>query len=261
MFDAFFQMTDIAIFSLLGIITVVVSLTGVFLVKRFIPIQLRYENNAVIGVTCALISVIYAVLAGITALYLTNNNTYTIEAVQNEASAVANLYRNSSLLPEPTRGQIHHTLKEYLHEVINVEWPLMAYGKKINTDGDAIVDVVSQQLKMQHQPTTTELTVIQEMLDEMKIWYDARQKRISMSYAKLNPEIWVVIFIGTVLMLFINYLFGMNFYLHLYIVIATALIISSMVFLLITLDRPFQGEFGISAEPFQTLLAFVHTKA
>jgi hypothetical protein len=58
------------------------------------------------------------------------------------------------------------------------------------------------------------------MLQEVRVLYDARQQRIQMSYFQLNPEIWVVVVLGTILTLCINYLFGMNFYLHVFTVSA-----------------------------------------
>jgi len=78
--------------------------------------------------------------------------------------------------------------------------------------------------------------------------YNARQQRIHMSYELLNPDLWIVIVVGTILILFITYIYDMNFYLHVITITATALMASSMIFLLIALDGPFQGEFAIKSD-------------
>lgn len=253
MWGNLFHLTDIKLFLIVGGIFIIISISGVFLVKHLLPVDFRYKENAVVGVTCALLSVIYAVLTGITALYLTNINSYTADAVQREANAVADLYRDSAWLPETTQKQIQSKLQNYLHQVIDVEWPQMKSGQKVSMQGDLILNAVAADLKNQLQPSPSELVMTREILNEIRTLYDARHQRINMSYSQLSPETWVVIFIGTVLMLFVNYLYGMNFYLHIYVVVVSALMLASMLFLLITLDRPFQGEFAIDSTPFQML--------
>lgn len=257
MLDALYKISDTAIFFLLTIITVGISLIGVFLAKRYIGIDLRYKENAVIGATSALISVIYAVLIGIMALYLTSNNSYTSDAVLHEANAVADVFHGSIWLKEPIRSQIQGELKHYLNQVIHTEWPAMANNSVIDHGGDIYLYKINEILRNYTNPTATEEIAMREMLNKINILYDSRHRRINMSYAKLSPEIWVVVFIGAILILFVNYLFGMNFYLHVYVVITVALMVTSMIFLLVTLDRPFQGQFAIEPEPFQSLLTFI----
>jgi hypothetical protein len=260
MFVSLFQLPDIAIFFLLSSITIVISIIAVFLVKRFIPIDFRYKDNSVIANTSSLINVLYGVLAGLTALYLINNNSYTTDAVQREASAVANVYRGSQYLKGPVKEKIRMEIIQYLHDVINVEWPLMGDGKHINEDGDLIIDNIYDNIHHSNNVDLNDALIQHDMLGEVRALYDARQQRIHMSYSQLNPEIWVVVVLGTVLTLCINYLFGMNFYLHLFTVSAAALMASSMLFLLVSLDRPFQGEFNIEPDAFRALLAIIENK-
>jgi hypothetical protein len=42
------QLSDTAIFMLLSAMAIAISLTAIFLVKRFIPIEFRYKDNSVI---------------------------------------------------------------------------------------------------------------------------------------------------------------------------------------------------------------------
>ena len=77
MFDYLFQMQDAYLFVLMTGVFVVFSLLAVWIVGRLVSHQVRYENNAMMSNMAALISVIYGVLAGLTALYLININAYT----------------------------------------------------------------------------------------------------------------------------------------------------------------------------------------
>jgi hypothetical protein len=260
MFSNISQLSDLAIFILLAGIAIVISIIAIFLVKKTMPLDFRYKDNSVIANTSSLINVLYGVLAGLAALYLINNNGYTSDAVQREASAVANVYRASLYLGGVNKMEIRNDIIKYLQDVINVEWPLMEQGKRIDEAGDEIIDKIYAEIHQSPHVNTSDVMQQLDVLQEVKLLYDARQQRINMSYQQLNPEIWVVVVLGTILTLCINYLFGMNFYLHLFTVSAAALMASSMLFLLVSLDRPFQGEFNIEPDAFRSLLAVIESK-
>ncbi len=241
MLDNLSYISDVALFTALSGGFVIISLLAIYFVKRCIPYRSRYINNAVIGNTASLISVIYGVLAGLSALYLINNNNLAADAVQRESNAVANIYRDSKWLQDATRIDIQTELKNYITQVVNNEWPVMIEGKQLdNSNGNLIIDEITNNLINYKQSSTADSLLIHDMLDEIRLLYDARQQRIHMSYSKLSSELWVVILLGSILTLFINYFFGMDFYLHVIIVTGAALMTASMIFLLITLDRPFQ---------------------
>lgn len=250
----FYQMSDTHLFFILSCFAIVVSIIAVFIVRRFVPLELRYRDNPVIGNISGLISIIYGVLVGLTALYLINNISYTSDAVQREANAVADIYRDSKWLKEPARGKMQIQIKRYLNQVINVEWPAMQRGERVIVDDDSPIEVMAQELDIYGAASPSELLISRDMLESIRVLYDAREQRIHMSYAELSPEIWVVILIGTVLTIAINFLFGMNFYMHLLTVSAVALMAASMVYLVITLEKPFQGDFVVGPSAFQAIL-------
>lgn len=251
-----YHLSNIYLFILLNCIFIPISIIALYIVKRFIPLDIRYKDNSVIGDVSALISIIYGVLVGLTALYLINNNNYTADAVQREANAVANIYQDSKWLKNPTRNEIQTEVKKYIDIIINIEWALMNQGKA-DTSNNLIIENMTNALLHYKANGNFETLLLRDMIAEIKMLYDARQQRIHMSYAALSPEIWTVILIGTILTIMINYIFGMNFYLHIVTVSAVALMASSMLFLLITLDRPFEGDFVIEPDAFRSVLALI----
>ncbi len=258
MFEFLFHLSDVALFFIISGTAIFISIVAIFLVRHVIPLRLRLQDNAVLGNVCNLVSLIYGVLAGLTALYLINNLSYTSDAVQREANSVANIYRDAAWLNEPTQSIMNTELKKYLNQTINVEWPLMKDGKDVPHDGDLIINNIADQLHAYSKIDPSELLIQRDMLEEIKSLYNARQARISMSNSELSAEIWEVILIGTFLTLGINFLFGMNFYLHIFTVISAALMAASMIFLLLTLDRPFQGEFVIEPDALKSVLVLMH---
>ena len=75
MFDFLYHLSNMNVFLLLSGLSIVVSIGTVWLVRRFIPFKLQYDDNPVVGNISALIGIIYGVLAGLMALYLINNNS------------------------------------------------------------------------------------------------------------------------------------------------------------------------------------------
>lgn len=259
MLNRLFQLSDIHLFIVLSCITVSISIIAVIFV-RFIPLALRYKDNPVIGTISSLIGVIYGVLVGLMALYLINNINYAADAVQHEANGVANLWRDSKWLHDPAKTLIQTQIKTYIHHTLNKEWPSMQEGKTIDGTGERIIENIANELVNYKTLSNSESLLLHDMLDEVKALYDAREQRIQMSFSGLNIEIWLVILIGTILLITINYLLGMNIYLHIFTITAVALMVSSMIFLLVTLDRPFQGEFIVEPTAFQRILNYMDIK-
>lgn len=249
-----FQMPNIRLFFLLSFISISFSIVCIILVRRYIPLTILYKDNPVIGNISALISIIYGVFVGLTALYLINNISATADAVQREADAVANIYRDAKWLTEPAHSDIHREILNYLDMIIDVEWPLMKSGEVPDHIGDDFINRMNNIL-MNYKPMNDRDTmIVDHLMNEIKTLYNAREQRLETSNAGLHSEMWLVILIGTVLTIMINYLFGMNVYLQIVTVSAVALMASSMIFLLVTLDRPYQGEFVIEPDSFKNLL-------
>jgi hypothetical protein len=92
------------------------------------------------------------------------------------------------------------------------------------------------------------------LLDDIKALHYARDQRIQLSKNSLSTEIWDVVLIGTFLTIIINFFFKMSYRIHLVALLAEIIMAGSIIFLLITLDTPFQGEYVVQPEAFQTLL-------
>lgn len=260
MWESLFQMPSLRVFFLICSASIIFSCIAIILIRRFVSPRVQYKDNPVIGNIAATIGVIYGVLVGLTALYLFNNNSYTADAVQREANAVADLYRDSIWLKDPMRRNVQNDIKKYIYEVINIEWQVMKEGKRVDKKGLYIINDIESQLHAA-DAESKDVYILREMLQETKALYDAREQRIHMSYSELSPEIWIVVFIGTILTIGINYLFGMNFYFHIITVSAVSLMASSMIFLLMTLDRPFQGEFVIEPSALRMVAEFIDEKS
>jgi hypothetical protein len=220
-------------------------------------VHLRYQENEVLTSTSALIVVIFGVLSGFATQFLINNNTFAADSLQRESNAIVNLYRDSLGLSDQFKFQIKKDINQYIDEVLNIEWPLMNTGQTVTQGGALLIEKIS--LDLTHfKKASEETALISHMLSQIKELYDARRARIEASYASLSSEIWIVVIVGTILTLFSSYLFGVNFKLHIFIVTAAALMTTSIMFLLISLDKPFQGSYVVGPQVLQLAQAIIN---
>lgn len=258
MHNIVFEMPNTLLLVSLSVIFITLSTLGVIWVKRAVPNEMRYRDNPIIGNVSALLGVIYGVLVGLTALYLINNINATSEAVQKEANAVADLYRDMKWLEPTIRHDIKKQIILYVDNVVQVEWPLMKKDRAVDSTGDLIIEKISDILHQYKFSDLSKVTVLRDILEDIRNLYDYRQQRIQTSLSALNSEMWIVILIGTILTVAINYFFEMHLFMHIITISAVAIMAASMIFLLITLDRPFKGDFVVEPTAFQNVLDFIN---
>jgi hypothetical protein len=258
--DFLYNLSDLAIFLILIGITISFSVIAVLIDKHFIFHKLRYKDNPTIGSISSLIGIIYGVLVGFIALYLIDNQDHASSAVQREASAAATIYEGSKWLPQPFQQIVQKDINDYITVVIGPEWTQMRKFTSVGQTGDLIIDKLFRDLKTYNPGNNSESSNLQNLLASINTLYTARHERISISTTQLSPEIWEVILIGTILIIAINYAFRVSFSLHLFATCSFAIMAASMLFLLVTLDRPFQGEFVVGPDAFQDVLKLAAAK-
>lgn len=253
-FEFLYHISDMKVFFFMVAITVVCSLLLIVLNKIFIFYTFKYKDNTTTASVASLIGIIYGVLVGFTFLYLLNNQDHASNAALNEGTAASNIYRDSKWLREPLQQQIHAQLKIYITHAISVEWPEMSQGKNLEKGSNDIINKMADEIINYRIINKMDEIIVTDLLQEVKDLFKSRQQRIDLSNTQLSSGIWMVILISTILIIAINYAFKVNFYLHVFAISTFAMIAACLLFLLVTLDRPFQGEFIVEPTALQAVL-------
>src|SRR5215210_2836338 len=106
-------------------IAVLVSLMGLALVRRMVPIGELAEHTDVAGYVYAVIGVIYAVVLALVVIAAWEEYRDARQAAVTEASAVLNLARAANGWPDVDREEVESALVAYARQVVDVEWPAM----------------------------------------------------------------------------------------------------------------------------------------
>src|SRR6266576_1740395 len=110
-----YQMSSLYLVLLMVASIEVVSMVGLFLVRRLLIPRLRFHdgvNDAISG-TVQAIGVFYGITVGLIAVGVWNTNSNASDLVSKEAASSGALYRVVSGYPEPTRTELRSRLREY----------------------------------------------------------------------------------------------------------------------------------------------------
>ena len=108
---------------------VLVSVAGLVLVQRMVPIELRKQHNDVAGFIYAVLGVAYAVLLAFVAIVVWEDYETAESTVESEANELVGIYFIANRFSDSERAQVHDLARSYARVVVEEEWPLMEQGK------------------------------------------------------------------------------------------------------------------------------------
>jgi hypothetical protein len=239
---------------LLVCLFVLISVGGLLLVQRLVPIEVRQRQNDVAGFIYAVLGVAYAVLLGLMVIAVWEQWDAAKAIVDDEASELAEIYWIAHQLPQPEGRHIQELAHSYAEVVVDEEWQLMAQGE-FSPKAWATIDEIRDSIQSLHASNDDQLLLDQQALERVHGLADARRDRLLAAEEGLPAIMWVVLIGGGFIVVGFTYLFGMeNNITHILMVAALALIISSVLFTVASLNYPFRGDVHIGPDAFEQIL-------
>ncbi|HEX3408930.1 MAG TPA: hypothetical protein VHS07_01550, partial [Candidatus Binataceae bacterium] len=102
-----------------------VSILGLYVVRRLVPVERLKRNHEVAGVTFGVIGAFYGLLLAFVIVASWERFDRADERVQSEGMALSSLYRLAKGFPQPLQHQLQQAVRDYADKAINVEWPSM----------------------------------------------------------------------------------------------------------------------------------------
>jgi hypothetical protein len=111
-------------------VAVAIGLTGFYATRKWVRRVHgdEHSHNDIVGFFLGTIGLFYGITLGLVAVGTWQNYSDVDTKVDQEASALAALYRDVSSFPEPKRSELQADLREYTRKVIDVVWPLQRRG-------------------------------------------------------------------------------------------------------------------------------------
>ncbi len=230
---------------------VALAVAGVLVARRRVGVDVLKLNNEVAGFIYAVIGVLYAVLLGFTAIIVWERFENAQEGVDQEANALADLYRDAQVFPDDVRRELETHLRAYAKLVAEKEWAAMSE----QSSSPETWHVYNQLWRTYH--------LYQPQTDHEKIWYtqsltmlnelgDHRRLRLLSSQSDGVPDVIWVVLLGTgVITIGFNFFFGTrSAKAQVLMSSGLAMTIALVLFSIMALEQPFAGITRVEPEAF-----------
>jgi hypothetical protein len=229
------------------------SLLGLLISRRWV-LRRPHKGNDLVFNFVASAGVVYALVLGLIAVATWEKFKAVEDEVNEEAFAVNNLYVDVGGLSDRTRDLIHQEIREYLHFVIEKEWPAQRRGSAIE-GGDALARRLSADM-VQAEATTDRQKIVQaQALVELNNFLARRRARRHAVDEALPGVLYFLVLAGAGVLIMMTYvLWTEEFVLQVLLTMALAAMISMVVFLIVAMDHPLWGEVSVSADAYKNVL-------
>jgi len=229
---------------------------GVFLVRKLIKPQVTEGHNDVLVPMFLNAGVLYAVLLAFLVVAVWENYEAAKENAGLEATTLVPLYRLSGGMSGQHGINVRRQTRAYIHDVIHEEWPGLATSSAGSSDarkqlGDMFRDfdnVDPATLAAHGQINQTFLNTLSEVTGE-------RNKRLVQAGEGLPPAMWVLAVGGGAVIVGMGFFLYMDRrWLHMMMASVLSMMIGTLLFIMLLLDRPFAGPLALEPAAFEAAL-------
>lgn len=259
----FFWLYDLPSFWLILVVTlffVFIGVGGFLITEPFIKrwIGSAPESNRLVSNFISLIGVFYGITLGLIAVAAWGGYCAASETLSKEALYICNMYKIANLFPEPTKSQLKKELKETTRYIIEDAWPIQQQGL-IPKGGNT--EKIESILYRFDPKTENDKIVFSEEIDQLKMMLDAKREREGNITFGLPAVIYCVMFIGAFINISMTWFFvGTKKSLHVLLTTLACVLIGSLISIVVAMDYPYCGKFGIAPKAYQTIYNDVMSK-
>ena len=237
-------------------LAVAVGLTSIslYLVNRFVSVDVRQRHNDLMTACISVIGVVYAVLLAFIAVAAWERYETAEKIVDTEASHLGNIIRDIQGLPTDQAAAIKHLTMEYIENVVHQEWPMQQRGDHIKIAMPVLIPL--HHLVVDRQPANVgEQNVQSQLLLTLNQFYESRRARIQATTHHIPETVYWIFAIGTVVIIgLLCFMGSSDLWLHYMSVNGVVISICLVVVLIIQLDRPFRGLSPVEPESLEQIL-------
>jgi hypothetical protein len=242
-------------FFIVSAITTLLSLAGLYSVRRKYSAEVLKENHEVAAIIFNAFGLFYGVLVAFVVFVTWNGYDEATKNLQMEASEALDLFHTAATFPDSPKKIIQQGAINYLAAVYDDEMPKMAKGDLELYSGGAhnSLRVLFGQVDATSIPNRE---LYGEALRCLNSLAQYRRMRIFAGNDTVPPVIWLVLLVGGVFAVSYTFFFGMKNLRAQYLITTTlAVTVTSILFLVFVLDHPFTGTSRVSFAPLREAMA------
>ena len=230
------------------------ALVSQLALRRWVLPRLRLNTDASLFFGAAAMQsamVLYGLVAALTAVSVWTKHSQVSDTVSREATAIAGLWRDLGGYPEREREAMREVLRGYTRQIIEEAWPEQRQGRIPKAGVDWMDRFLAQLLVF--EPTSESQKILHaETLSAFNRMHEARRQRLDAVQTGLPGVMWFVLLPGAMGCLLLSLFFPIeDTRFQAILVLGLAGFVSMVLFVIVSLDRPFQGAMAIAPDSYQ----------
>jgi hypothetical protein len=254
MFYWIYDLSMTALVALFCLIFIGFTWVGAILIRPFLRLLIRGQEgiNDIVGNILSCYGVFYGLLLGLIAVATYQNFTDTDRTANQEAAALARLYRDISTYPQSDRGELQDLLREYTRSVIEEDWPAQRRGFVVAVTSERGSAFASRLFSF--EPRTKGQEILHaEALRAVNDLIELRRLRVFSVTSGIPPVMWYLVVIGAILNIVLVWLFDMKLIAQLFLGGLLSFFIAMVIALIAAMDNPYRGEVSIGPDAFRSV--------
>lgn len=230
-----------------------VSVVGLIAFRAVAPMETLKESSNDIGNYLQTVGGIYAVLLAFVVFVVWGQFNDARMYIDREASALVDLHRTASGLPQATRIAIQAHLRTYVDSVLRDEWRAMACHddgafERVGRELDEVWVAIHQC----RPESVCEQTMYSEVLSRFNDVTDLRTSRLTSARFRIPLTMRILLYTGAVIMTGSMYLVAIDsFWVHALVTGALTGAVAHVLYLIHDLDGAFEGLVQVPKTPFE----------
>jgi len=250
----FYSMPNSKLLTVLIIFAIIVVIVMLYIFK-YVTRNCGFNDstNGAVGIYLSMVGLPVGVVLS---FIVANTWSSFADASNKENEEATKLLLLYDLLTDiPGGAAIQDTIKIYTSFIITDEFPLMADGIQ-STEGLAIILGIGDMIYNLNPQPGKETVLYNQSIDMYQQITSLRIIRMGYVVYGLAPELWWVLILGVVMVIVMSFfIYIKSWNLHVVLVSMTAATLISLLFLIVALNYPYRGDFGLDSLPYQIALA------
>ena len=228
---------------------VVLTIAGVLLARRLFPRLADSEFEPVADSLRVVYELIFALILAFVIAAVLDEIGSAESAVASETMSIGALVRDNDTFPEAVRGRLDAAVQQYVQAVADDEWETMKDGEP-SARAAAALEGMYGMYRLVEPKGHAQTGAYSQALDHLDQVDSKRRERLDIAAADLPTMLRVLVLVGLVLLLVLEYRPRLPLVAGLVFMGTLAMVVTSAFLLTIILNYPFAGQESVSNEPF-----------
>jgi Protein of unknown function (DUF4239) len=227
---------------------VLLTVAGVLLARRLFPRLTDSEFEPVADSLRVVYELIFALILAFVIAAVLDELGDAEAVVASEATTIGELVTANETFPEDDRTRLDTAVGQYVRAVANDEWETMKDGEP-SPRADAALESLHAEYHQVEPVGAAQTESYGQALDNLQELGSKRRERLNIAAADLPTMLRVLVLVGLVLLLVLEYRPHLSPVGGLVFMGTLALVVTSAFLLTVILNYPFAGQESVSNEP------------